>query len=121
MSELGLRSMRCCRRHPAGPRERRGKHDNLGGATAIVSDIRSEESDVSMSPLFYLTPWLPALERTQGVAPMIITPAVRDAGRATFACPSLEGVLLENQGGEGTAGNHWEARPRRSTCSAAAA
>ncbi|XRB14005.1 leishmanolysin-like peptidase [Pseudoscourfieldia marina] len=38
----------------------------------------------------------------------IKTPAVRDAVRAHFACPTLPGVLLEDQGGEGTAGAHWE-------------
>lgn len=45
----------------------------------------------------------------QGNAPHITTPAVRDAGREFFGCPTLQGVALENNGGGGTAGNHWEA------------
>ena len=31
-------------------------------------------------------------------------------GRRHFACEELEGIELENQGGEGSAGSHWEAR-----------
>ena len=29
---------------------------------------------------------------------------------AHFNCPTLQGVELENQGGGGTAGSHWELR-----------
>ena len=31
-------------------------------------------------------------------------------GRRHFNCPTLEGVELENQGGPGTAMDHWEKR-----------
>ena len=31
-------------------------------------------------------------------------------GKAHFGCEELEGVELENQGGEGTALQHWEKR-----------
>ena len=31
-------------------------------------------------------------------------------GRRYFGCDSLVGVELENQGGSGTAGSHWEKR-----------
>jgi leishmanolysin len=31
-----------------------------------------------------------------------------EAARAHFACPSIDGVYLEEAGGEGTAGSHWE-------------
>ena len=48
-------------------------------------------------------------DATTGVAyDYIKTPAVRDATRAHFACPTLPGALLEDEGGEGTAGSHWE-------------
>ena len=40
----------------------------------------------------------------------IITPKVVAAARKHFNCPTLDGVELENQGGSGTAGSHWEAR-----------
>ena len=33
-----------------------------------------------------------------------------EVAKKYFNCPSLDGVELENQGGEGTAGAHWEAR-----------
>ena len=33
-----------------------------------------------------------------------------NVARNYFNCPTLEGVELENQGGEGTEGSHWEAR-----------
>ena len=38
------------------------------------------------------------------------TPKVLEYARGHFGCPSLNGVELENQGGEGSAGSHWEAR-----------
>ena len=31
-------------------------------------------------------------------------------GKAHFNCTDLEGVELENQGGDGTQGDHWEKR-----------
>ncbi len=34
-------------------------------------------------------------------------------GKAHFNCSTLEGVQLEDQGGDGTAGSHWEARITR--------
>ena len=41
---------------------------------------------------------------------LIATPKVKDIASQHFNCSSLEGVELENQGGEGSAGSHWEAR-----------
>ena len=35
---------------------------------------------------------------------------MQNEGRAHFNCPTLGGVELENQGGSGTAGSHWEKR-----------
>ena len=34
-------------------------------------------------------------------------------GKAHFNCSTLEGVQLEDQGGDGTTGSHWEARITR--------
>jgi len=38
----------------------------------------------------------------------IKSPGVLALGREWFGCATLEGVGLENQGGSGTAGSHWE-------------
>ena len=40
----------------------------------------------------------------------IITPKVIAAAKKHFNCESVDGVELENQGGDATAGNHWDAR-----------
>ncbi|WKY08682.1 hypothetical protein Q1695_007870 [Nippostrongylus brasiliensis] len=41
---------------------------------------------------------------------MIVTPKVTDEARRWFNCPSLKGAEIENQGGPGTQGSHWEKR-----------
>ena len=41
---------------------------------------------------------------------LLATPKVLEYARNHFGCQSLTGVELENQGGEGSAGSHWEAR-----------
>ncbi|VDO35065.1 unnamed protein product [Haemonchus placei] len=41
---------------------------------------------------------------------MIVTPKVREEVRRHFNCSTLEGAELENQGGRGTVGAHWEKR-----------
>ena len=41
---------------------------------------------------------------------LLATPKVLEYARGHFGCPSLTGVELENQGGKGSAGSHWEAR-----------
>ncbi|KAK6024892.1 hypothetical protein OSTOST_09222, partial [Ostertagia ostertagi] len=41
---------------------------------------------------------------------MIVTPKVREEARRHFNCSTLEGAEIENQGGGGTAGSHWEKR-----------
>jgi Leishmanolysin len=40
----------------------------------------------------------------------ITTPLVTDYARRFFDCPTLLGAALENNGRNGTAGAHWEAR-----------
>jgi leishmanolysin-like peptidase len=47
--------------------------------------------------------------RSQTVS-FIVTEAVRREARAHFGCSSLVGAELENQGGDATAGSHWEKR-----------
>jgi hypothetical protein len=41
---------------------------------------------------------------------MIISPKALEAARKHFNCPDLQGIELENQGGQGTMGSHWESR-----------
>ena len=41
---------------------------------------------------------------------IITTPKVLEKAKAHFGCTRLTGVELENQGGSGTAGSHWEKR-----------
>jgi leishmanolysin len=41
---------------------------------------------------------------------MIITPKVLAAAKTYFNCQTVTGVELEDQGGDGTAGSHWESR-----------
>jgi leishmanolysin len=38
----------------------------------------------------------------------IITPKAIEAARSHFGCNSIDGVYLENLGGEGTADSHWK-------------
>ncbi len=35
---------------------------------------------------------------------------LQDAAKEHYSCPTLQGVELENQGGGGTIGAHWELR-----------
>jgi len=41
---------------------------------------------------------------------IIKTPKVVETAKKYFGCSTLQGVELEDNGGEGTAGSHWEAR-----------
>jgi hypothetical protein len=38
----------------------------------------------------------------------VVAPEVLNFARTFYNCPTLEGVPLENQGGSGSAGSHWE-------------
>lgn len=39
---------------------------------------------------------------------MIILPNLLDYAKRYFNCPSLPGIPLENEGGEGSATSHWD-------------
>lgn len=41
---------------------------------------------------------------------IVTTPEVVKTARDYFGCSSLEGLELEDQGGSGTAGSHWDER-----------
>lgn len=44
---------------------------------------------------------------------LVTTPEVVKTAREHFGCDSLEGLELEDQGGSGTAGSHWDERVAR--------
>ena len=48
--------------------------------------------------------------KTENSVSYINSPKVLRKARQHFNCPSLTGVPLENQGGSGSLGSHWEAR-----------
>ena len=63
--------------------------------------------------LFQFFPHKPAftIQRINGVdRRLIITPEVVKRAQKHFGCDRITGVELENQGGAGSAGSHWEAR-----------
>ena len=50
-------------------------------------------------------------ERKNGITrDYLISPKVIEKAKLHFNCDNLKGVELENQGGDGSAGSHWEAR-----------
>ena len=51
-----------------------------------------------------------ALETDANGDVRMVTPKVVEKAREHFGCPTLSGVLLENQGDAGTSGSHWEKR-----------
>lgn len=59
---------------------------------------------------FIRTDWEVAKGQIKRDVYMIVTPRVREEARKYFNCPTLEGAEIENQGGPGTAGSHWEKR-----------
>jgi len=54
--------------------------------------------------------WLVRGGRMLRTVYLMVTPRVVRAVREHFACPTLEGAELEDQGGDGTAFTHWEKR-----------
>lgn len=44
------------------------------------------------------------------VVKKIVTPKVVEKAREHFGCSTLDGAELEDEGGTGTAGSHWESR-----------
>lgn len=57
----------------------------------------------------YANPVLSTTIRGKSVQ-LLSTPNVLAKARAAFACPSLQGLELEDQGGNGNAASHWEKR-----------
>ena len=50
------------------------------------------------------------VQRNGETISIINTPKVLEKARLHFNCENLEGIPLENQGGDGSAGSHWESR-----------
>lgn len=50
-------------------------------------------------------------KKINGIQRMLVaTPKVLEVAKKHFGCESIEGIELENQGGPGSVGSHWEAR-----------
>lgn len=56
----------------------------------------------------YTNPITTVANRRSGRKTLLTTPNVLKYAREYFRCPDLEGVELEDQGGSGSAGSHWE-------------
>ena len=68
---------------------------------------------VFMPGLFSYFPDQPAYKQItwNGIQKLVmVTPKVVEAARKHFGCDSLVGVELEDQGGQGSVGAHWESR-----------
>lgn len=79
----------------------------LGFTSPFFPLLQSPDEDDQVSPTFTST------VRGKPNVVKIRSPAVRAAGRRYHSCNSLDGVEIEDQGGAGTAGNHWERRTMR--------
>ncbi|VDP97635.1 unnamed protein product [Trichobilharzia regenti] len=55
-------------------------------------------------------PWVSAVGTFRKTFTSLVTPRVLEEGRRHFNCPNLDGIDLENEGGQGTAGTHFEKR-----------
>lgn len=64
---------------------------------------------------------LEAIPSWNGFQRAVVTPRVADAARAHFGCDSVAGAHLEDGGGSGSAGSHWESRLYRDEYMTAAA
>ena len=66
-----------------------------------------------LSHVLGFNPWIIKelnLAYTKNGLTYINSERVLQKARQHFNCPTIEGIQLENQGGEGSAGAHWEAR-----------
>ena len=52
----------------------------------------------------------PALQIVGNVRQVVRTPTVLEMGRLHFGCDSFDGLELEDDGGQGSAGSHWDLR-----------
>jgi hypothetical protein len=50
------------------------------------------------------------LDRVGNTSRMLVTPTVVSVARQHFGCPTLAGVEVEDDGGQGSVGSHWEER-----------
>ena len=83
-----------------------------------ISVLRHELAHVLAVSNYYFS-WFPMPDNSSPIknvtlrgeeVTILSTPKVTAKARAAFACPSLQGLELENYGGEGTVGSHWEKR-----------
>eukprot|EP01116_Phalansterium_solitarium_P003362 TRINITY_DN1417_c0_g1_i10.p1 TRINITY_DN1417_c0_g1~~TRINITY_DN1417_c0_g1_i10.p1 ORF type:complete len:329 (+),score=70.70 TRINITY_DN1417_c0_g1_i10:27-989(+) len=71
----------------------------------VGNDGRPYAAVLSKSTQTFTTP--AGVKGTKNVV-KIVTPRVAQAAREQFNCPTLDGLELEDYGGAGTTGSHWE-------------
>ena len=93
--------------------------DSISFKNSIATIIHEIFHVMGFSSSFYTnpSPWWPQGNPVIGVTEAsptstgrIASPKVLEKARAHFGCDSITGILLENQGGSGTLGSHWEKR-----------
>ncbi|XP_019850942.1 PREDICTED: leishmanolysin-like peptidase [Amphimedon queenslandica] len=87
------------------PRTRRDANGNP--PTDANGYFVADENTVKM---VNLTDWQTRFGPINKIVIQLVTPKVVEVGRRHFNCDTLEGVQLEDQGGNGTTGAHWEKR-----------
>uniref|UniRef100_A0A158P6U1 Leishmanolysin-like peptidase n=1 Tax=Angiostrongylus cantonensis TaxID=6313 RepID=A0A158P6U1_ANGCA len=88
----------------------RTKRNRYGKPISLNKELGYYDWDRSTITTVLRQDWWTGNGRVVHPVHMVVTPRVVDEARRHFACDSLEGAELENQGGDGTALTHWEKR-----------
>ncbi|VDM52059.1 unnamed protein product [Angiostrongylus costaricensis] len=88
----------------------RTKRNRYGKPISLNKELGYYDWDRSTITTLLRQDWWTGDGRVVHPVHMVVTPRVVDEARRHFACGSLEGAELENQGGDGTALTHWEKR-----------
>ena len=105
-----------------------GEEGSYGNAQQVATAVHEMMHALGFSPSMFrffpsasvVSPTTVTSIRGKPAGPMVTTPEVLRVARAYFGCPGLTGVELEDEGGTGSAGSHWEARVLREELMAAA-
>ncbi|CAH8525673.1 unnamed protein product [Schistosoma turkestanicum] len=84
---------------PRDPKSGRPKINREGSYDASENTIKRIVRPWVTAAGSYIKPFL-----------SFVTPALLAEGRKHYNCPNLDGIDIENEGGEGTAGSHFEKR-----------
>jgi hypothetical protein len=76
------------------------------GAVAVLTETEAGGSNQVVA----LVPSPPGLQIVGNVRKVVRTPTVVEMGKLHFGCDSFDGLELEDDGGQGSAGSHWDLR-----------